>query len=281
MANLADSIGMYFKEIAQIPLLTKQEEMKLLKRIAVGDKEAREALVIANQRLSVSIARRYVNKGVPFLDLIQEGNTGLLKAADKFDLAIGQRFTTYAMHWVRQAIALYIKNNGRIIRVPKGTLEKCERVLSVARELELELGRIPSIEEVAAELQVSEEDVKNLLEVAIGQTVVSMYEDGSDGDWLREVSDPDANTETSAIEGIETRQTNGMLYSALRELILDDAKVIILRNGFHDGKVRSRQDVGKILGCTRERVRQREERAMKTLRNSRIIKQIAKERRVG
>lgn len=262
-----DSIKTYLKEIGRIPLLTAEEEIELARKIAKGGKVgeiAKKKLVQANLRLVVSIAKKYLSRGLSFLDLIQEGNLGLIRAAEKFDHEKGYKFSTYATWWIRQGITRSLADKSRTIRVPVHMVETINRYKKVTRQLSQELTRKPTDEELAAALDVSLKKLKEIvnanktpvsLETPLGKEEDSRLGDFiSDGDKAR----PDVNS------------TNKMLREHIEELLVDllprEAEVLKLRYGLEDGQTRTLEQVGKIFSITRERVRQIEFKAMKKLR---------------
>lgn len=260
-----DPVRMYLKEIGTVPLLDSDRELLLAERMNHGDKEAKDELVKANLRLVVSIAKRYVGKGMFFLDLIQEGNLGLIKAVDKFDYHKGYKFSTYATWWIRQAITRAIADQARTIRIPVHMVETINKLVRVNRQLLQELGREPRPDEIAEEMGISEEKVREIIKIAQEpvslETPIGEEEDSHLGDFI---PDDDAPAPDSMA-------TYAMLKKQLTE-VLDtltprEEKVVRLRFGLDDGKTRTLEDVGKEFNVTRERIRQIEAKALRKLRH--------------
>ena len=260
-----DPVRMYLKEIGRVPLLTSDQEIDIAKRMADGDEEAKQQLAEANLRLVVSVAKRYVGRGMQFLDLIQEGNLGLIKAVDKFDYHKGYKFSTYATWWIRQAITRAIADQARTIRIPVHTVETINKLVRVNRQLLQELGREPRPDEIAEEMGISEEKVREIIKIAQEpvslETPIGEEEDSHLGDFI---PDDDAPAPDSM-------PTYAMLKKQLTE-VLDtltprEEKVVRLRFGLDDGKTRTLEDVGKEFNVTRERIRQIEAKALRKLRH--------------
>ena len=266
-----DPVRMYLKEIGKVPLLTAEEEIELAKRMELGDQEAKKRLAEANLRLVVSIAKRYVGRGMLFLDLIQEGNLGLIKAVEKFDYRKGYKFSTYATWWIRQAITRAIADQARTIRIPVHMVETINKLIRVSRQLLQELGREPTPEEIAAEMDMPVERVREILKISQEpvslETPIGEEEDSHLGDFIQDDNVPvpaDAATFTLLKEQLE---------EVLGTLTEREQKVLILRFGLEDGRARTLEEVGKEFNVTRERIRQIEAKALRKLRHpSRSIK---------
>ena len=270
--NLDDPVRMYLKEIGQIKLLSAEEEMDLAKRVSEGDQEAKNKLTEANLRLVVSIAKKYSGRGLHILDLIQEGNTGLIRAVDKFDWTKGNKFSTYATWWIRQAITRAIADQARTIRVPVHMVEVINKATRCNRKLVQELGREPTVEEIAAELGLPVEKIIEANRTAADtlslDTPVGDEEDTSIGSFVEDERTPGPADATS----------NALLAEALKE-ILDtlterEADVLRMRFGMHDGRTHTLEEVGQIFGVTRERIRQIENKAIRKLRHPSRAKKI-------
>ena len=270
--NLDDPVRMYLKEIGQVKLLTAEEEVELAKRVAEGDQDAKNKLTEANLRLVVSIAKKYSGRGLHILDLIQEGNTGLIRAVDKFDWTKGNKFSTYATWWIRQAITRAIADQARTIRVPVHMVEVINKATRCNRKLVQELGREPTVEEIAAELGLPVEKIIEANRTAADtlslDTPVGDEEDTSIGSFVEDERTPGPADATS----------NAMLSEALKE-ILDtlterEADVLKMRFGMYDGRTHTLEEVGQIFGVTRERIRQIENKAIRKLRHPSRAKKI-------
>ena len=270
--NLDDPVRMYLKEIGQVKLLTAEEEVELAKRIAEGDQAAKNKLTEANLRLVVSIAKKYSGRGLHILDLIQEGNTGLIRAVDKFDWTKGNKFSTYATWWIRQAITRAIADQARTIRVPVHMVEVINKATRCNRKLVQELGREPTVEEIAKELNLPVEKIIEANRTAADtlslDTPVGDEEDTSIGSFVEDERTPGPADATS----------NAMLAEALKE-ILDtlterEADVLRMRFGMYDGRTHTLEEVGQIFGVTRERIRQIENKAIRKLRHPSRAKKI-------
>ncbi len=270
--NLDDPVRMYLKEIGQVKLLSAEEEVELAKRVAEGDQDAKNKLTEANLRLVVSIAKKYSGRGLHILDLIQEGNTGLIRAVDKFDWTKGNKFSTYATWWIRQAITRAIADQARTIRVPVHMVEVINKATRCNRKLVQELGREPTVEEIAAELGLPVEKIIEANRTAADtlslDTPVGDEEDTSIGSFV----------EDERTLGPADATSNALLAEALKE-ILDtltdrEADVLKMRFGMYDGRTHTLEEVGQIFGVTRERIRQIENKAIRKLRHPSRAKKI-------
>ena len=260
-----DPVRMYLKEIGKVPLLTPEEEQDLARRMADGDEEAKRRMAEANLRLVVSIAKRYVGRGMLFLDLIQEGNLGLIKAVDKFDYTKGYKFSTYATWWIRQAITRAIADQARTIRIPVHMVETINKVIRVSRQLLQELGHDPSAEEIAEEMGMPVDKVRDILKIAQEpvslETPIGEEEDSHLGDFI---PDEDASEPSEAASFSLLRE---QLMTVLDTLTPREKKVLELRFGIVDGRTRTLEEVGKEFNVTRERIRQIEAKALRKLRH--------------
>ncbi len=260
-----DPVRMYLKEIGKVPLLSANEEIEIAKRMADGDQEAKRQLAEANLRLVVSVAKRYVGRGMLFLDLIQEGNLGLIKAVEKFDYRKGYKFSTYATWWIRQAITRAIADQARTIRIPVHMVETITKLIRVNRQLLQEYGREPRPEEIAAEMGISEEKVREIIKVAQEpvslETPIGEEEDSHLGDFIPD-DDAPAPAEVAAFTLLKEQ-----LMEVLDTLTPREEKVLRLRFGLDDGKARTLEEVGKEFNVTRERIRQIEAKALRKLRH--------------
>ena len=260
-----DPVRMYLKEIGKVPLLSADEEIELAKKMEKGDEEAKKKLCEANLRLVVSIAKRYVGRGMLFLDLIQEGNLGLIKAVDKFDWRKGYKFSTYATWWIRQAITRSIADQARTIRIPVHMVETINKLIRVSRQLLQEYGREPSPDEIAAEMDISEEKVREILKIAQEpvslETPIGEEEDSHLGDFIPDEEVP-APAEAAAFSMLKEQ-----LVEVLDTLTEREQKVLKLRFGLEDGRARTLEEVGKQFDVTRERIRQIEAKALRKLRH--------------
>ena len=263
--NIDDPVRMYLKEIGKVPLLTPQEEVEIATRMAGGDEEAKHQLAEANLRLVVSIAKRYVGRGMLFLDLIQEGNLGLIKAVEKFDYTKGYKFSTYATWWIRQAITRAIADQARTIRIPVHMVETINKTIRVSRQLLQELGHDPSAEEIAVEMDMPVEKVRDILKIAQEpvslETPIGEEEDSHLGDFI---PDEDASEPSEAASFSLLRE---QLEEVLDTLAPREKKVLELRFGIVDGRTRTLEEVGKEFNVTRERIRQIEAKALRKLRH--------------
>ena len=260
-----DPVRMYLKEIGKVPLLTAQEEIELAKKMEAGDEEAKQKLCEANLRLVVSIAKKYVGRGMLFLDLIQEGNLGLIKAVDKFDWKKGYKFSTYATWWIRQAITRSIADQARTIRIPVHMVETINKLIRVSRQLIQEKGREATPEEIAEEMGISEEKVREILKIAQEpvslETPIGEEEDSHLGDFIPDEDVP-APAEAAAFSMLKEQ-----LVEVLDTLTEREQKVLKLRFGLEDGRARTLEEVGKRFDVTRERIRQIEAKALRKLRH--------------
>jgi RNA polymerase primary sigma factor len=263
--NIDDPVRMYLKEIGKVPLLSATEEVELAKRMAEGDQEAKQKLAEANLRLVVSIAKRYVGRGMLFLDLIQEGNLGLIKAVEKFDYQKGYKFSTYATWWIRQAITRAIADQARTIRIPVHMVETINKLIRVSRQLLQQYGRDPLPEELAKEMDISEGKVREILKIAQEpvslETPIGEEEDSHLGDFIPD-DDAPAPAEAAAFTLLKEQ-----LMDVLDTLTPREEKVLKLRFGLEDGRARTLEEVGKEFQVTRERIRQIEAKALRKLRH--------------
>ena len=263
--TINDPVRMYLKEIGQIKLLSMDEELELADRIIAGDETAKTVLAEANLRLVVSIAKRYVGRGMLFLDLIQEGNIGLMKAVDKFDVTKGYKFSTYATWWIRQAITRAIADQARTIRVPVHMVETINKLARIQRQLTLELNREPTEDELAEKMNVPVEKIREIYKISQDpvslETPIGEEDDSHLGDFIKD--ERNVSPEEFA--------TNEMLKDEIAEVLLTlterEEKVIRLRFGLEDGKSRTLEEVGQMFGVTRERIRQIEAKALRKLRH--------------
>ena len=260
-----DPVRMYLKEIGTVPLLTAEEETELAKRKAEGDVEAKERLIEANLRLVVSIAKRYTGRGMSFLDLVQEGNLGLIKGVEKFDYTKGYKLSTYATWWIRQSVTRALADQARTIRVPVHMVETINKMSKMQRKLTLELGYEPSVAELAQALDMSEEKVMEIMQIAREpaslETPIGEEDDSNLGDF---VADSNAVTPEGNVESVMLREHIDILLDDLKDR---EKQVVILRFGLEDGHPRTLEEVGKEFNVTRERIRQIEAKALRKLRN--------------
>jgi len=263
--SVDDPVKMYLKDIGKVPLLFAEEETDLAKRMAEGDETARAKLSEANLRLVVSIAKRYVGRGMHFLDLIQEGNLGLLKAVEKFDYTKGFRFSTYATWWIRQAITRAIADQARTIRIPVHMVETINKQVRISRQLLQTFGRDPTPEEIALEMGVTEEKVREIQKIAMDpvslETPIGEEEDSHLGDF---VPDENAISPSDMAERVDVRER---VRTELQVLTAREQQVLRLRYGIFDGHPRTLEEVGRVFNVTRERIRQIEAKALRKLRN--------------
>ena len=260
-----DPVRMYLKEIGTVPLLSADEELELAKRHAQGDEAAKERLIEANLRLVVSIAKRYTGRGMSFLDLVQEGNLGLIKGVEKFDYTKGYKLSTYATWWIRQSVTRALADQARTIRVPVHMVETINKMSKMQRKLTLELGYEPSIQELAQALDMSEEKVMEIMQIAREpaslETPIGEEDDSNLGDF---VADSNVVTPEANVESVMLREHIDTLLGDLKER---ERQVIVLRFGLEDGHPRTLEEVGKEFNVTRERIRQIEAKALRKLRN--------------
>ena len=260
-----DPVRMYLKEIGTVPLLSADEELELAKRHAQGDEAAKERLIEANLRLVVSIAKRYTGRGMSFLDLVQEGNLGLIKGVEKFDYTKGYKLSTYATWWIRQSVTRALADQARTIRVPVHMVETINKMSKMQRKLTLELGYEPSIQELAQALDMTEEKVMEIMQIAREpaslETPIGEEDDSNLGDF---VADSNVVTPEANVESVMLREHIDTLLGDLKER---ERQVIVLRFGLEDGHPRTLEEVGKEFNVTRERIRQIEAKALRKLRN--------------
>ena len=263
--SVEDPVRMYLKEIGKVPLLSAEEETELARRMEEGDEEAKKKLAEANLRLVVSIAKRYVGRGMLFLDLIQEGNLGLIKAVEKFDYRKGYKFSTYATWWIRQAITRSIADQARTIRIPVHMVETINKLIRVSRQLVQELGREPSAEELAKEMDMPVDKVREIMKIAQEpvslETPIGEEEDSHLGDFIPDDDIP-APADAAAFTLLKEQ-----LMEVLDTLTDREKKVLTLRFGLEDGRARTLEEVGKEFNVTRERIRQIEAKALRKLRH--------------
>jgi RNA polymerase primary sigma factor len=268
-----DSVRLYLREIGKIPLLTPQQELELANRVVAGDKKAKDQMAEANMRLVVSIAKRYVGRGLDLLDLIQEGNTGLLRAVEKFDPSKGFKFSTYATWWIRQAITRAIADQARTIRIPVHMVETINKLLRTHRRLTQELNREPTHEELAKEMEIEVEKVEHIMKIkqdihSLDQSVRDDEEDSVLGDFIEDEDTP--SPEESAKIQLLKEHVNEML----AHLTPREQKILRMRFGLDDGKTHTLEEVGQEFGVTRERIRQIEAKALAKLRKHKDSKKL-------
>ena len=263
--SIDDPVRMYLKEIGKVPLLTAEQETELAQRMEQGDQDAKRELAEANLRLVVSIAKRYVGRGMLFLDLIQEGNLGLIKAVEKFDYRKGYKFSTYATWWIRQAITRAIADQARTIRIPVHMVETINKLIRVSRQLLQELGREPTPEEIAKAMGISENKVRDIIKIAQEpvslETPIGEEEDSHLGDFIQDDEAP------APAEAASHALMKEQLWEVLDTLTPREEKVLRLRFGLDDGHQRTLEEVGKEFNVTRERIRQIEAKALRKLRH--------------
>ena len=263
--NIDDPVRMYLKEIGRIPLLTIEEELKLSHKIAEGDEFSKSLLAESNLRLVVSIAKRYVGRGLMFLDLIQEGNIGLMKAVDKFDCEKGYKFSTYATWWIRQAITRALADQARTIRVPVHMVETINKLVRIQRQLTLDLDREPSEEEIAEKMNITVEKVREVIKIGLDpvslETPIGEEDDSHLGDFIKDEST------LSPEEYAENEMLKEEIMQVLLSLQPREQEVLELRFGIHDGTCHTLEEVGKRFSVTRERIRQIEAKALRKLRH--------------
>ncbi|MFW5873329.1 MAG: RNA polymerase sigma factor RpoD [Bacillota bacterium] len=263
--GIDDPVRMYLKEIGKVDLLTAKEEVSIAKRIEAGDETARQELIEANLRLVVSIAKKYVGRGLLFLDLIQEGNMGLMKAVEKFDYTKGYKFSTYATWWIRQAITRAIADQARTIRIPVHMVETINKLIRVSRQLLQELGREPTPEEIGEEMDISPDKVREIMKISQEpvslETPIGEEEDSNLGDFIE---DEDAPAPASAASSSLLKEQIDQVLDSLTDR---EKRVLELRYGIEDGRPRTLEEVGKEFGVTRERIRQIESKALRKLRH--------------
>ena len=263
--SIADPVRMYLREIGKIPLLTKEEEVELAKRVEAGDEEAKKKLIEANLRLVVSIAKKYIGRGLSFLDLIQEGNLGLIRAVEKFDYRKGFKFSTYATWWIRQAITRAIADQARTIRIPVHMVETINKLIRVSRQLVQQLGREPTVEEIAQALELPPEKVEDIQRIAQEpvslETPIGEEEDSQLGDFIEDKDSPNPEEATAG------QLLREQLEEMLGELTEREREVLRLRFGLEDGRAHTLEEVGKRFNVTRERIRQIEAKALRKLRH--------------
>ncbi|HCN55221.1 RNA polymerase sigma factor RpoD [Leuconostoc citreum] len=270
--KINDPVRMYLKEIGRVNLLKGDEEINIAKRIEDGDVEAKQELAEANLRLVVSIAKRYVGRGMQFLDLIQEGNMGLMKAVDKFDYTKGFKFSTYATWWIRQAITRAIADQARTIRIPVHMVETINKLIRIQRQLLQDLGREPLPEEIGAEMDLTPDKVREILKIAQEpvslETPIGEEDDSHLGDFIED------NEAISPADSAAYEMLRDQLESVLETLTDREENVLRLRFGLEDGRTRTLEEVGRVFGVTRERIRQIEAKALRKLRHPSRSKQL-------
>lgn len=270
--NIDDSVKMYLKDIGRVPLLQPQEEVELAQRMGEGDIEAKNQLINANLRLVVSIAKRYVGRGMQFLDLIQEGNLGLMKAVDKFDYKKGFKFSTYATWWIRQAITRSLADQARTIRIPVHMVETINKLTKVSRNLLQQLGREPTQAEIAEAMGITENKVVEIQKIAQDpvslETPIGEEDDSHLGDFLED------HTAIAPMDAAEAKMLKVQVEEILSTLAPREAMVLILRYGLKDNRPRTLEEVGKVFNVTRERIRQIEAKALRRLKHPNKMKKL-------
>ncbi|HKL74149.1 MAG TPA: RNA polymerase sigma factor RpoD [Clostridia bacterium] len=270
--NIEDSVKMYLRDIGKVPLLTASEELDLAKRMGEGDDEAKKQLINANLRLVVSIAKRHVGRGMQFLDLIQEGNLGLMKAVDKFDYTKGFKFSTYATWWIRQAITRSLADQARTIRIPVHMVETINKLTKISRTLLQKLGREPTQAEIAEAMGISESKVAEIKKIAQDpvslETPIGEEDDSHLGDFIED------KTTATQVDIAEGRMLKEEIEDILATLAPREAMVLILRYGLRDNRPRTLEEVGKVFNVTRERIRQIEAKALRRLKHPNKMKKL-------
>jgi len=270
--NIDDSVKMYLKDIGKVPLLTAAEEVKLAQRMAEGDEEAKNRLINANLRLVVSIAKRYVGRGMQFLDLIQEGNLGLMKAVEKFDYTKGFKFSTYATWWIRQAITRSLADQARTIRIPVHMVETINKLTKTSRTLLQQLGREPTQAEIAEAMGIPESKVMEIQKIAQDpvslETPIGEEDDSHLGDFLEDQS------AVAPMDAAEAKMLKAQVEEILNTLAPREAMVLILRYGLKDNRPRTLEEVGRVFNVTRERIRQIEAKALRRLKHPNKMKKL-------
>lgn len=270
--SIDDSVKMYLKDIGRVPLLTPEEELDLAKRMTEGDKEAKDKLINANLRLVVSIAKRHVGRGMQFLDLIQEGNLGLMKAVDKFDYTKGFKFSTYATWWIRQAITRSIADQARTIRIPVHMVETINKLTKVSRQLLQDLGREPTQAEIAEAMGITEQKVIEIQKIALDpvslETPIGEEDDSHLVDFIEDTS------AVAPMDSAEAKMLKAQVEEILNSLAPREAMVLILRYGLKDNRPRTLEEVGKEFNVTRERIRQIEAKALRKLKHPNKVKKL-------
>ena len=270
--NIDDSVKMYLKDIGKVPLLTAAEEVKLAQRMAEGDEEAKNRLINANLRLVVSIAKRYVGRGMQFLDLIQEGNLGLMKAVEKFDYTKGFKFSTYATWWIRQAITRSLADQARTIRIPVHMVETINKLTKTSRTLLQQLGREPTQAEIAEAMGIPESKVMEIQKIAQApvslETPIGEEDDSHLGDFLEDQS------AVAPMDAAEAKMLKAQVEEILNTLAPREAMVLILRYGLKDNRPRTLEEVGRVFNVTRERIRQIEAKALRRLKHPNKMKKL-------
>ncbi len=268
--SIDDSVKMYLKDIGRVPLLSAAEEIEIAQKMAEGDEEAKKALINANLRLVVNIAKRYVGRGMQFLDLIQEGNLGLMKAVEKFDYTRGYKFSTYATWWIRQAITRSLADQARTIRIPVHMVETINRMTKVSRQLLQKNGREPTQSEIAEAMGISESKVAEIQKIALDpvslETPIGEEEDSHLGDFIED------KTTANQLDQAESKMLKEQIEEILGTLAPRESAVLILRYGLRDNRPRTLEEVGKVFNVTRERIRQIEAKALRKLRHPNKIK---------
>ncbi len=270
--NIDDSVKMYLRDIGKVPLLTAAEEVKLAQRMAEGDEEAKNRLINANLRLVVSIAKRYVGRGMQFLDLIQEGNLGLMKAVEKFDYTKGFKFSTYATWWIRQAITRSLADQARTIRIPVHMVETINKLTKTSRTLLQQLGREPTQAEIAEAMGIPESKVMEIQKIAQDpvslETPIGEEDDSHLGDFLEDQS------AVAPMDAVEAKMLKAQVEEILNTLAPREAMVLILRYGLKDNRPRTLEEVGRVFNVTRERIRQIEAKALRRLKHPNKMKKL-------